>query len=186
MNRDQGFLFPTLTTSTSNPWPLIELNTSNSTESISSEVEGILQPLNSCLSFLARTLNRTTLRHVGRQHALFMQSYIWDCVLLRHSFSFNGALQFCHDLAAIWQVMDNHLGAGHGERGMRKLNEGAILLSLGQTVEGMDGSFGLREAEEEIFANNQRARAALEKLGLLVLTETEARSVLEHRVDVAT
>ena len=83
-------------------------------------------------------------------------------------------------------MIDNYLGAGHGQRGMRKLSEGAILLSLDQNVEGKGDGFGLQEAEEEIFANNQRARAALEKLGLLVLTETEARSVLEHRVDVAT
>ncbi len=42
----------------------------------------------------------------------------------------------------------------------------------------------LHEAEEEIFADNDRARAALEKLGLQFLSESDARSVLERRVDV--
>jgi RimJ/RimL family protein N-acetyltransferase len=42
----------------------------------------------------------------------------------------------------------------------------------------------LHEAEEEIFADNDRARAALEKLGLQFLNESDARSVLERRVDL--
>ncbi len=103
---------------------------------------------------------------------------------MRHTFSENGAAQFCQDLAALWRVLDSHLGAGQGERGMKKLKEAATLLSLAKEAEG-EGGIGFYEAEEEIFASNEQARAALERLGLSVLSETDARSVLEHRVDVA-
>lgn len=80
--------------------------------------------------------------------------------------------------------MDNYLGEGQGELGMKKLREAAVLLSLG-TEASEERGLGFYEAEEEIFASNERARAALEQLGLLILTETEARNVMGHRIDVS-
>ncbi|KAI9748701.1 MAG: hypothetical protein M1815_003029 [Lichina confinis] len=168
-----------------NPWLLLDAGSSSSTGTISAELEGVLQPLDTCLSFLSRVLGRTRMRHIGRQLSLFLQNSLWDSVMLRHTFSYNGALQFCTDLAATWRVMDNYLGAGQGEVGMRRLSEAAVLLSLGNEAAPDAAGLGFHEAEAEIFANNERARAALDRLGLLVLTESEARSILERRVDVA-
>lgn len=102
---------------------------------------------------------------------------------MRQNFSENGAVQFCRDLAAVWQVMDKYLGEGQAELGMRKLKEAAVLLSLPKRVVGED-QLGLEEAEEEIFESNEKAREVLDKLGLDVLTETEARNIMERRVDL--
>lgn len=104
---------------------------------------------------------------------------------MRQNFSANGALQLCRDLAAVWQVIDKYLGESQAESGMKKLKEAALLLSLPKHVEdSSDHRLGLDQAEEEIFASNEKAREALDRLGLDVLTETEARNVLERRVDL--
>jgi hypothetical protein len=44
---------------------------------------------------------------------------------------------------------------------------------------------GLWEVERRLFADNQSAREVLEELGLELLSETEARSVLGKRVELA-
>ena len=84
---------------------------------------------------------------------------------------------------AVSQVLDGYIGAGQGELGMRKIHEATQLLNLPRHVED-DGS-DLQEVEDEVFASNERARQMLEKLGLVNLTEIEARNILTRRVDLA-
>lgn len=114
-----------------------------------------------------------------------MQTYLWDYVVIRQNFSANGATQFCRDLTAVCQVVDKYLGEGQAELGMKKLKEAAVLLGLPKHNETGDG-MSLEQAEEEIFASNEKAREALDQLGLEILTEMEARHVLERRVDLLT
>ena len=49
---------------------------------------------------------------------------------------------------------------------------------------GSDGIMGLWEAERRIFADDESATETLEELGLNMLTEAEARSVLKRRVEL--
>ena len=105
---------------------------------------------------------------------------------MRNTFSTSGALQFFRDVTAFWDLMDRWLGDGQGEAGMRKLHEGVSLLSL--SVEGAseqpEDGVGLRNVEKRLFENNVRAKEVLEELGLGLLTESEARAVLERRVEL--
>jgi len=45
---------------------------------------------------------------------------------------------------------------------------------------------GLWEVEHRLFASNEEARDVLEEMGLLLLTESEARQVLQRRVELGT
>ncbi len=90
-----------------------------------------LQLLSEYLSFLSKVLAAAPLRRITRQLCLALQKYIWDNVLMRHTFSASGAAQLKGDVEAIEKVIDasiNH--PGESERGMRRLNEGIRLLGL--------------------------------------------------------
>ena len=76
--------------------------------------------------------------------------------------------------------------------GMRKLKEGLVLLGLpvkseGEGEENGDeavGGLGLWEVEKRVFRNNESGREVLDELGLEVLSESEARHVLERRIEL--
>ena len=55
---------------------------------------------------------------------------LWDNVLARHRFSTSGAAQLRADLNAICQVVDQAVGPGVAEAGLRKCLEGAQLVGL--------------------------------------------------------
>jgi hypothetical protein len=46
-------------------------------------------------------------------------------------------------------------------------------------------TLGLWQVEQRLFADNQSARAVLDQLGIEVLSETEARTLLRRRVELA-
>ncbi|KAI9707564.1 MAG: hypothetical protein M1836_000525 [Candelina mexicana] len=169
-----------------NPWSSLSYEASSSSSiSVTAELDGPLQQLSTYLSFLAGVLAPAPLRRISRQLSLSMQTYLWDNVLIRHTFSSSGVAQLSRDLAAIWGVMDRYLGEGQGEIGMKKLREGVGLLGLPVKVSGdEDGRLGLWEVEKMMFRSNEGAREVLDKLGLTVLTESEARHVLERRVEL--
>lgn len=78
---------------------------------------------------------------------------------------------------------------------MKKLNEGLLLLGLnaqrheGETSESGEGEadarVGLWDVEKGLFKDNESAREMLAELEIENLTEAEARSVLEKRVEIA-
>jgi hypothetical protein len=144
------------------------------------------------LAFLSSVLAPAPLRRISRQVVLAVQNYLWDYVLLRNSFSMGGAAQFARDVGAVGRVVDRYLGEGQGAVGMRKLNEGIALLSLPveaerETAEGEgngDEMPGLEEVEARVFESNEKAREVLHQLGLAVLSESEARRVLQARVEL--
>lgn len=127
---------------------------------------------------------------------------------MRHSFSAAGIAQFGRDVAALGEVVDRHVGAGQSELGLRKLQEALVLLGLrshdpGITeadagpskgdVEGEnsasgdldgEGGLGLQEVATRLFRSNESGREVLDLLGLEVLSEADARSVLERRIDL--
>lgn len=157
---------------------------------ISAELGSTLELLQSYLAFLASALAQAPLRRITRQVTLAIQTYLWDHVLMRYTFSPAGSRQFERDVQGIRETLDRYVGAGQGEMGLRRLAEALVLLRIpaGSTVESngdMEGKpFMLRDVEEDLFRSNESGREALGELGLEVLSESDARSVLERRVDL--
>jgi RAD50-interacting protein 1 len=106
------------------------------------------------------------------------------------------------DVSAIQRIFERHVGAAVT---MRKLSAGVELLTLkdeggddfddgmdawGGDDENADGTplkenrVSMKEVEEDLFENNEKAREVLERLGLGSLSESEGRSILERRVEL--
>lgn len=127
-----------------------------------------------------------------------MQTFLWDSVLLRNHFSSAGIAQYRRDVDAICDVFDRFVGKGQANLGMRKLREGLELLGMpikaktqdgGEQESSDDGALGdkrpgIWEVEKRVFRSNESAREMLEELGMDALTESEARHVLERRVEL--
>lgn len=183
--------------------------------SISAELDPTLRLITDYFGFLSKAVGKVPLRRMSRQVCHTIQSYIWDTVLTRQSFSTAGATQLATDVRAICTDLDRYIGTGQAQAGMRKLLEGATLIGLPvrgeiQRVQpgrsGVDGEddedaawdetngdihesteskqMGLFEVERLVFMDNESARHALELLGLETLSESEARAVLEKRVEL--
>ena len=175
-----------------NPWSSLASEPLEQLESLSltAELDAPIQQLNELLSYLSKVLTQASLRRIGRQLVLYMQTFLWDNVLMRHSFSFFGAAQFTRDVGELWEAMDRYLGHGQAEVGMRKLQESLILLGLkvnadvGESKMEDGSSLGLWDVEAKMFRSNESGREVLEELGLELLTETEARNVLERRLEL--
>ena len=164
--------------------------------SISAELDNPLQKLTSYLSFLKRALAQAALRRISRQLALIVQTSIWDNLILRNNFSTTGVTQFRRDIEALWAVFDRFNGSGQGQLGMRKLSDALDLIGMPiKASEGSDresasasnnsGTLSIWEVEKRVFRSNESAREVLEELGLENLTESDARTVLEKRVELA-
>lgn len=173
-----------------NPWSSLTAESGSSSLSLTAELDATVQLLNEYLSFLSKVLAQAPLRRVVRQVTLAIQSFLWDHVLMRYTFSASGIAQFQQDVEVIWETMDRWLGEGQGEIGMRKLKEGLVLLGLPiKSDEGEEKGdeavgLGLWEVEKRVFRNNESGREVLDELGLEVLSESEARHVLERRIEL--
>ncbi|KAH0566371.1 hypothetical protein GP486_000229 [Trichoglossum hirsutum] len=165
-------------------WSSLNSDSATPTTTITPELDPPIRQLSAYLSFLSAALAPAPLRRIFRHLATFLQQYFWDYVLMRNTFSGNGAMQFSRDVAAVWDLMNRWLGEGQGEVGMRKLHEGASLLSLPIDGEG-EAPADLKYVEERVFESNERAKEVLGEMGFWVLTESEARGVLERRVELA-
>ncbi|KAL8703341.1 MAG: hypothetical protein Q9201_003477 [Fulgogasparrea decipioides] len=184
-----------------NPWSSLSSppSTDNTAHlAISAELDGPIRLLQSYLEFLANALAQAPLRRIVRQVMLSVQTFLWDGVLMRYHFSSTGAAQFTRDVKGIWEVVDRWVGAGQGEMGMRRLGEGLVLLGLGGYEKGHgvgddangegereEVGLSLGDVEERLFRSNESGREVLEELGVEVLSESEARGVLERRVDLS-
>ncbi|KAM5487134.1 hypothetical protein McanMca71_000294 [Microsporum canis] len=156
-----------------------------------------LRLLTADFSFLSRTLAVAPRRRIANHVLLAIQTYIWDSILMRNSFSTTGAAQISVDVSNICDTVDAAIGVKAGEglaaQTVKKLRDSLFILNLKikpekvQSPDTGDGTrigLGLWEAEKRLFANNESARGVLSELGIDTLTEAEARSVLERRVEV--
>lgn len=176
-----------------NPWSSLSSDSSTDASSLAltAELDVSIQLLDDYISFLSKTLAQAPLRRIIRQLALFVQSFFWENMLMRRSFSSPGAAQLSRDVSAIWEVVDRYLGAGQGELGMRKLGEALVLLRLPVTpkngnfgAEDEDTSLSLWYVEGRIFQDNESCREVLDELGLQILSESDARHVMERRIEL--
>ncbi|CBF76557.1 RINT-1 family protein [Aspergillus nidulans FGSC A4] len=166
----------------------------------SADLAQTMRALSTSITFLSRALGVAPLRRIVRQVLLSIQTYIWSNVLLRNTFSASGAAQLASDMDHLYSVVDAALGhavqAGGSKFILQKLNEGLLILNLeAQTpvAEGEDKApaesaaekgLGLWEVEKRLFKDNESARETLAELGVETLTESEARSILEKRVEI--
>ncbi|TKA69947.1 hypothetical protein B0A55_11164 [Friedmanniomyces simplex] len=201
------------------------LSSSAAGGSISAELDPTLRLVAEYFAFLSRAVGKVPLRRMGRHVCHAIQGYVWDNVLVRHSFSTAGATQLATDVRALCADLDRYIGPGQAQGGMRRLLEGVTLVGLPVRGEmqrvlpsraGMEGKgedddddgtaawdegdgddgmgeeggagetrkLGLFEVERLIFMDNESARHVLEQLGLDVLSEGDARAVLERRVEL--
>lgn len=185
-----------------NPWSSLSADSiSPVTLNLTAELDATVQQLSSFLALLSAALAPAPLRRIMRQVSLAMQTFLWDHVLMRNTFSTAGTAQFTRDVSALWGVVDRYVGDGQGELGMMRLKEALVLLGLpasdrakeqeeetGNDDEADRGlgttTLGLWEVEKRLFGSNESGREVLEELGLQVLSESDARSVLERRIDV--
>lgn len=158
-----------------------------------SDLAHAMRVLSMQLSFLSRALGTAPMRRVSRQLLLSIQSYIWDSVLTKHTFSASGAAQIASDVDHLCSVVDSALGAssytGSSMQIIKKLSEGLRILCLSATEEGdvssqNDGTLRLMDVENRLFRDNESARGVLAELEIETLSEAEARSVLERRVEI--
>ena len=178
-----------------NPWSSLASDIiSPSSLNITAELDGSMQLLSSYLAFLQKVLAQSPLRRISRHLIQAIQTFLWNRILMLHKFSASGIAQFTRDLYAFWEVFDRYVAPGQGEIGMKRLREAMELMSMpvkaqgtaGGGVEGTKESIGIWEVEKRVFRDNESAREILEDLGLEVLTEAEARSVLERRIELST
>ena len=157
------------------------------TLNLTSELDATVQQLSSFLAFLSSALAQAPLRRITNQISVCVQTFLWDHVLLRNTFSESGIAQFTRDVSALWEVIDRYLGPGKGELCMRKLKEALALLRL-RAGEGEmqddDGKIGLGllYVEKMLFRSNESGREVLDDLGIELLSESEARNVLEREL----
>ena len=175
-----------------NPWSSLSSDSSSEPSSLAltAELDATVRLLDNTLSFLSKVLAQAPLRRLARQLALAMQTFLWDSILSRHSFSSSGAAQLTRDIETLWNVMDRYLGQGQGAMGMRKLREALILLTLPIATAESGASKQVREdidlrgVERKLFKSNESGREILEELGLEILSESEARNVVQKRIEL--
>jgi hypothetical protein len=149
------------------------------------------------LGFLSHALAAAPLRRIARSVLGTISDTLWRNVLLGHRFSASSAAQIQVDLAAICRVVDDAVGPGVAESGLRKCLEGARLLGLPAhdrldtgsqaKAEEAEGDWDAWEGEAEDGAAQDETRASGgDVLGLwdvekrLFADNESAREVLEE------
>lgn len=127
-----------------NPWTNAPSNSTGDISSMepTSELVPVLTILGDSLAFLARALAPLPLRRISREVAHSVETYLWERVLLPHSFSMGGAEQFAADLQAITRLLEKWIGREHGAAGLRSLREAVRLLNLPVDEGGAKGNDG--------------------------------------------
>ena len=155
---------------------------------ISPELDQPLQILRRNLEFLVKAVSTACYYRIWRDALRTIHDLLWQDVLLRQSFSTSGAAQFTRDLSAIFALVNRFVTGGSGA--FELLSEGATLLSLPVEAapeaaegEGSGKAMTLKEATDRVFTDNDEARGVLEELRLGSLTPSNARQILQRRVE---
>lgn len=149
---------------------------------ISPELEHPLQTLRNYMHFLHRNLADAPFRRIFREVFKALQDLLFSDLLLRQDFTSLGSVRFSQDIAAIQALIGSSIPARyHVPLHMSMLREGATLLSLPYTAE--ESKLSYEEVSRAIFSSNQEATQILALLGMTHLSNTDARSILERRID---
>ncbi|GAP85087.1 putative rint-1 family protein [Rosellinia necatrix] len=156
-----------------------ESNIDPSQLAITPELDEPLKILKRNLTFLESALSTAAYRRLWRTALEKLQDTLWGDVLLGQNFTTLGAAQFVRDLRAIFSLIDRHIPDGSSILGT--LRDGAQLLNL--PVEAGNEGITLQQASDRVFTDNTEAKKMLAELGLESLTPTNARKILQRRVE---
>lgn len=104
---------------------------------------------------------------------------MWDYVITRSQFSSAGGKQFASDIAEMWNVCSRYVE--EPATSMKKLNDVCVLLTLPATA--VEATPGLKEVVKDVFEDNDKARAMLGRLELVNISVSDARAILQRRVE---
>ncbi|RKF57216.1 RAD50-interacting protein 1 [Erysiphe neolycopersici] len=149
---------------------------------ITPELDLPLQILQTYVQFLHRALADAPFRRIIRGVIKKLQDLLFYELLLNQDFTFLGSVRFFQDITAILSLINCSLSSkSQVPFDMPLLREGALLLSLSDSIEGENDSFSC--VSKAIFSTNQEATETLKRLGIAHLSNSEARTVLERRIN---
>jgi len=188
-------------------------SSSNANTTPSVDLSSVLSYLNDSLSFLSSALGPLPLRRISKHVLKMLDTYILDRIILSNRFSVSGAAQMRTDVLSCVDAFERLEGLARvGERGLSKCADAVRLLVVEDGGRGSDGgaqdhdAWDIGEEEEKkggdemevdggsvltlwsverrLFESNESARDLLEEMGLEGLSESEARQVLQRRVEL--
>ncbi|RFU28387.1 hypothetical protein B7463_g7940, partial [Scytalidium lignicola] len=140
-----------------------------------------LHMLHEHMAFLGKAVAQAPFRRIWRDDLESLQELLWNDVLMAKNFTTRGAEQFKSDIAAIHAVISSYTGME--SMGMSKLQEAVDLLNL--PLEAPEGGISVKQASDAVFASNAQAKEVLEQLGFILLSNTEARAIIQRRVEAS-
>ncbi|EHA48458.1 RINT-1 family protein [Pyricularia oryzae 70-15] len=153
---------------------------------ITAELDEPLRILKRNLEFLNRALSTAAFRRVWRDALDKLDETLWHDVLTRHSFTAFGAAQFMRDLHAVVALVERYIPEGSGVA-LARVQEGVRLLNLPMEADasGKAAAVTLRQASDRVFKDNEEAKRLLAELGIDLLSPTNARHILQRRVEMS-
>jgi hypothetical protein len=159
------------------------------------ELDGLLQNLQTLISYLARAVGTVPLRRLVKQMLQEIDGILFKNVILSHSFSGSGAAQFSADLAAIGAVVAKLTDRAMVESGLGRVEQATYLLSTPiksrdskkdkEDNDNSNSQIGLFEAGKRLFeGSGEDAKELLDEMGLDRLGVGDARKVLARRVEL--
>lgn len=148
---------------------------------ISPEIAPAVAMLNTFLAFLSKTLATAVFRRVFRKLGAGIQSWMWDYVITRNQFSSAGGKQFSSDMFEIWNVSSRYIEDPAAST--KKLKDACTLLTLPTRVDEAEVTPVLRDVVKAVFEDNDKARDTLGRLELTNISVSDARAVLQRRVE---
>lgn len=134
------------------------------------------------MSFLHKAISTATFRRIWREVFDYLQDLLWNEILVKERFTTLGAAQFSRDVTAILAIIDEYIpGGSHSTLGLPRLQAGVTLLNLPTTAE--EGQISLRDAYGRVFSDNTEAKKVIDELDLFNITYSDARTVLQRRVE---
>jgi RAD50-interacting protein 1 len=182
-----------------NPWSSLSPTATAGPDnqvSTTAELDGLLQNLQTLITYLVRAVGTVPLRKLVKQMLQDIDRILFTNVILSHSFSGAGAAQLSVDLAAIDVVVAKLIDRNMVESGLGRVHQATALLNISikagkehKDDNDGDGSenekIGLFEAGKRLFeGSGEDAKELLDELGLDRLGVAEARKVLARRVEL--
>lgn len=124
-------------------------------------------------------------RRVWRAALEQLNNSLWSDVLMANRFTAAGAAQFARDVAAIAALVERYIP--DGSAALTSVSEALRLLNL--PLEEEEGEkekaegLTLRRVTDRMFTDNAEAKKVLEELGMVMLTPSHGRQVLQRRVE---
>lgn len=107
---------------------------------------------------------------------------LWTEVLMSQKFTALGAAQFVRDLDAICSLIERYVRDGSNALG--SLLDAARLLNL-PLIAQKEGDTSLEQASDVLFTDNTEAKKLLEGLHMESITPSNARHILQRRVEAS-